>query len=94
MSDRQDTIRMIDEAVAGGARLSKACAILGLSERTIQRWRQNLIDGRKVAAQQRQTANKLSDQERDQILKICNQGQYASMSPNQIVPALADQASM
>jgi len=91
MSDRQDIIRMIDEAVADGARLSKACNVLELSERTIQRWRYNLVDGRKAAAKKRQTANKLTEQEHDQILKICNQGQFASMSPNQIVPALADQ---
>lgn len=91
MSDRQDTIEMIDEAVAGGARLSKACDVLGLSQRTIQRWRYNLVDARKAAASKRQVANKLTDKERDQILKICNQGQFASMSPNQIVPALADQ---
>jgi hypothetical protein len=31
------TIYMIDEAVANGARLSKACDALGLSQRTIQR---------------------------------------------------------
>ena len=91
MSDRQDTIEMIDEALASGARLSKACDVLGLSQRTIQRWRYNLFDARKAAASKRQVANKLTDKERDQILKICNQGQFASMSPNQIVPALADQ---
>jgi transposase len=82
MSDRQDTIRMIDEAVAIGARLSKACEILGLSDRTIQRWRHNMDDGRKATTKKRHTANKLTEQERDQILEICNQGQFASMSPN------------
>lgn len=91
MSDRQDVIGMIDDATANGARLSKACDVLGLSQRTIQRWRHNLVDARKAAASKRQVANKLSDKERDQILKICNQGQFASMSPNQIVPVLADQ---
>jgi transposase InsO family protein len=93
MSDRQDIIGMIDDAVANGARLSKACDVLALSQRTIQRWRHNLVDARKAAASKRQPANKLTDKERDQILAICNQSQFASMSPNQIVPALADQGT-
>ena len=91
MADRQSIIGLIDEVVAGGVRLSSACDILGLSARTIQRWRHTPMDGRKKAAQQRPPANKLTNQERNQILSICNQGPFASMSPNQIVPALADQ---
>ncbi len=59
--------------------------------RTIQRWRDNRSDRRKAAAQQRPVANKLSEQEKDQMIAICNQPQFAHMPPNQIVPALADQ---
>lgn len=91
MTDRHNVLTIIDEALASGVRLSKGCDILGLSARTIQRWRHSPVDGRRKAAQQRPPANKLTDQERDQILSICNQGPFASMSPNQIVPALADQ---
>jgi transposase InsO family protein len=66
--------------------------LLGVSSRTLQRWRQQgEPDRRKAAAQQRTPANKLSEQERDQILRICNQPEFATMSPNQIVPTLADQ---
>ena len=93
MNDRQNILKMIDEAVDQGARLSKACEVLGLSARSTQRWRHNLIDRRETVAQHRSPANKLTDQERDQILSICNQGSFASMSPNQIVPALADQGA-
>ena len=82
---------MVDDAVAAGARLSKTCDAVGLSARTVQRWRHNHVDGRKAAGQKRPAANKLTQQERDHIIAICNQGQFASMSPNQIVPALADQ---
>ena len=73
MSDRQNILKMIDEAVDQGARLSKACEVLGLSARSTQRWRHNLIDRRETVAQHRSPANKLTDQERDQILSICNQ---------------------
>ena len=33
------TLALIDEAVAAGARLEKACEVLGLSGRTVERWR-------------------------------------------------------
>lgn len=35
-------------------------------------------------------ANKLSDAEKDCILKICHKSEYASLPPGQIVPRLAD----
>ena len=73
--NQQKAIELIDNACFGGARLSAACDILGVSSRTVQRWRrQDKPDGRIAAAQQRRSANKLSDRERDQILTICNLG--------------------
>lgn len=69
--------------------------MLEISPRTVQRWRrhQNEPDQRKSAAQQRLPENKLSEKERDQIITICNQKQFGNMSPNQIVPILADQGT-
>ena len=32
-------LELLDEAVAAGARLTKACALVNLSVRTVQRWR-------------------------------------------------------
>ena len=84
---------MLDEAVAAGARLFKACEAVKLSIRTVQRYRQNgevMYDGRKAAAIGRVPANRLSDQERMEILEIVNQPGFANLPPSQIVPALAD----
>ncbi len=84
----------IDEACQAGARLSQACRVVGISARTLQRWREVggvKVDGRKAAAEQREPANKLSEQERSQILSIANSAAFAQMPPSQIVPALADQ---
>jgi hypothetical protein len=39
LAQRQTLLSMIDEAVAAGARAVRACQILGLSLRTVQRWR-------------------------------------------------------
>jgi transposase InsO family protein len=82
-----------DEAGAAGARQSAACAVLGLSARTLQRWRADgevKADGRKPAAQGREPANKLSAAERREILQVANQPRFAQLPPSQIVPALAD----
>lgn len=86
-------IAHLHEASAAGARLGPACQLLELSPRTLQRWREDAhvkADGRKAAALQREPANKLSAHERQQILAIANQPQFAHLPPSQIVPALAD----
>jgi len=87
-------ITLIEEACASGARLAKACQVVGLSPRTVQRYRQDghvKADGRKAAAVDRIPANKLSENERTEILAIANQPRYAHLPPGQIVPDLADQ---
>ena len=91
LQDQQKAIELIDNACSAGARLSSACNVLDVSPRTLQRWRKEKPDGRKAAAQQRTPGNKLSDREQGQILTICNQQEFANMSLNQIVLALADQ---
>ncbi len=83
---------LIREARAAGARLEAACDEAGVSLRTYRRW---FRDG-KVQVDQRPEAqrpapsNKLSEQEQQEILDVCNQSEYASLPPPQIVPALLD----
>lgn len=87
-------IGWIEQSVAAGARLSRACQVLGLSARTLQRWRQPgelQGDGRLQAGAQRVPANKLSESERHAILAVANQPEHVDRPPSQIVPALADQ---
>jgi len=50
-----------------------------------------LKDRRKESAASRTPANKLTEEEREQIVEICNQPEYKSLPPSQIVPILADQ---
>ena len=86
-------IEWISEAVNAGARKEKASQELGLSIRTVQRW----VEGEKVKEDRRPQAkrppphNALSDLERRCILEVCNQPEYASVPPSQIVPRLADE---
>jgi putative transposase len=79
--------RLIDEAVAAGARQSRACAEVGITERTLQRWRTSRDDRR---AQARPPSNRLSDEERQHVLQIVNSPEFCDLSPKQIVPILAD----
>ncbi len=81
--DRQETFALINEAVAGGARLHKACKGAGISERTFQRWTSCCTvksDGRPTA-ERKAPANKLSQEERAQIVAICNSEEYSSLPP-------------
>jgi len=87
-------IALTDDACRAGARLSRACAVLAISERTLQRWREDgsvKTDGRKQAGAGRTPANMLSEHEREAILELANGPEFAHLPPSQIVPALADQ---
>ena len=88
---RVDIVAMIGEAVATGARQSKACMIVGLSLRTLQRWKlaSSAEDGRATRVQQ--PSNALTALEREQVLTIANSAEFGQLPPSQIVPRLADQ---
>jgi transposase len=75
---------MITEAVADGARKDRACEELGVSVRTVQRWRHQAEGGRPGAVRAA-PSNKLSE-----VLAIANEAAHASLAPHQIAPRLAD----
>lgn len=84
----------LNEASAAGARQSKACEVLGISSRTLQRWREDgqvKADGREKPASRSKPHNKLSPLEQQRVLDIANSQEFAHLTPNQIVPILADQ---
>ncbi|MEA3291361.1 MAG: IS3 family transposase, partial [Pseudomonadota bacterium] len=94
LRQRREVITCIDAACQAGARLSRACRVVAISPRTLQRWRADgevKADGRQAAGARRTPANKLSDQERRRILDLVNEPAFAHLPPSQIVPALADQ---
>jgi len=83
-------IHLIGKAVASGARLKKAADIVGLSVRTIIRWRKQGGGQDQRKGPLTAPANKLSKQEREQIIDISNSAPFRDLSPKQIVPKLAD----
>ncbi|WP_231597838.1 helix-turn-helix domain-containing protein [Synechococcus sp. CBW1002] len=68
---------------------------MAISLRTLQRWRRQFAGdgdgGERRKGRVRHVHHRLSQQERQQILAVCNEPPYASLPPTQIVPALADQ---
>lgn len=94
LGERQELVELIQGAVKAGSRIGPACKEAEICLRTYRRWVQ--ADG-KVHADQRPEVsrpvpkNKLSDDEIVTILAVCNQTEYASLPPSQIVPKLADQ---
>jgi len=88
-TERAEIIRLIDEARLAGARQSQACKIIGISGRTLQRWRQgDTPDGRIDA--NHAPANKLTEMEKQRIIQTANKPEYADLPPSKIVPKLAD----
>lgn len=93
MNEREQLVVWIKEAVTNGARINPSCAETNISLRTYRRW--VTVSG-KVSQDKRPLSvrpiphNKLSDIEVTTILTVCNQAQYASLPPSQIVPRLAD----
>ena len=93
LSERQQLVRWIGEAVRAGARLARACAEADISLRTHQRWTR----GDTVTTDARPTAvrpapsNQLCADERAAILATANEARFASLPPSQMVPRLADE---
>ena len=92
---RQDLLQLIAQACADGARLGRACAQIGLSERTVQRWQHpDAQDGdHRVAGlnERAEPPNKLSAVERQAAMALLNGEEFKNLPPSQIVPRLADQ---
>lgn len=91
--DRHKLVSLIHQARQDGARLAPACSIVGITSRTFERWTKGgeiREDGRPTAKRP-EPCNKLTPEERQQVLDTCHQPEYASLPPGQIVPELADQ---
>jgi putative transposase len=88
--DRAGIVSLINAAREAGSRQSVACETVGISAKTFQRWCQpdNVIDSRLDATHA--PSNKLTALERQRIIKLVNEPEYADLSPSQIVPRLAD----
>jgi transposase InsO family protein len=94
LEDRRSLARAVEDAHQAGARLHKACEVVGIDVRTLQRWKASngleRGDGRPHAPR-RPPAHALSPEERQRLLEVANEARFADMPPARIVPALADE---
>lgn len=94
--DRKDVVDLINEAVQSGSRLIPACTQAEICTRTYERWvkgykeNNEYIDKRTIADHSN-PHNKLTNEEKAQVLEIIIQPEYQSLPPSQIVPMLADE---
>lgn len=76
-------------AIENGARKKMACDTIALNIRTLERWGKNKIgDSRSLIL--KNPSNKLSEAERNKVLQISCSDDYKDMTPNSIVPILAE----
>jgi len=79
---------LVDQAVAAGARRERACEVIGVSARSVERWAHGEDDRR--SGPHREPANALSPAERRRVVAIATSPEMRDLSPKQIVPRLAD----
>jgi len=93
LPQRDQVMALVAEAVAAGASQWRACEVIVLSERTLQRWQNDKAEGAcdRRPARVQTPKNRLSDLERERVLEIANSPEFGHLSPSQIVPRLVDQ---
>jgi len=87
--DREKLMASVAISVEGGARRSAACAAIHLQLRTLERWEGQTI-GDKRSIIEKEPANKLTAAERSAVLKLCCSDEFQDMTPNEIVPKMAE----
>ena len=89
LENREILLQAAKEAAESGARLKEICTHLSVDKRTLQRWNRNPSgDGRKNST--RLVKNRLSDEERAEILHVVNMSEYRNLAPAEIVAILAE----
>jgi len=79
------------EAQGAGARLRTACAVLGVSARTVERWRARPGGDDHRCGPRRRPRNALTPTEEAKVLAVMTSAPYERLSPKQLVPRLADE---
>jgi len=90
LAQRRNIMLLISEAVAAGTRQARACEVIGLSPRTLQRWQTDPDCGDRRPARVQHPHNRFSELERQRIVCVMNSAEYGHLPPSQIVPRLAD----
>jgi len=90
VEDRGTVLRLVKETLADGAVQGAVCEMLGVTQKTVQRWRYGNApqDGRR--GPNTQPGNKRACEEQAKIISLATSREFVDKSPHQIVPTLAD----
>lgn len=88
--DRTAVLSLVNEAIGGGSSQEKACGVIGITAKTLQRWARRPLLGDQRHGPSTTPANKLTPEERAKIIAITTGQEFCNMSPHQIVPSLSD----
>lgn len=75
--ERAQAIALIGEACAQGARKRKACELLNLPLRTLERWEKGDLQDKRKSTMRPVQKKQLTKKEKAMIISICNQPEYA-----------------
>lgn len=84
------TLALLDEAHASGARWARACEVIGVSLRTVERWRSRPHGEDRRLGPHHAPPNALTPAEQTQVLAVLEHPAHRHLSPKQLVPRLAD----
>ena len=93
LTERSNIIALVGQAIEDGARQDRACEVISLSERTLQRWQRDQSRGDQRPIRVQEPKHALSAQERRAVLAVAQSEEFGHLCPSQIVPRLADQGS-
>lgn len=79
---------MIEEAILNGSRSAIACDDMRIDVKTFKRWKNDIEDKRK--GPRSAPSNKLSEDEKNEVIRLSTSKEYVDLAPTQIVPLLAD----
>ena len=86
LCERRALLALLAEACDAGARLRVACAQIGLSERTVQRWQRPACDDGDLRTSAKRVAtpppNRLSDSGRHAALELLNSDEFKDLPPS------------
>lgn len=93
LPQRDQVMALVAEAIIAGASQERACKVISMSERTLQRWQNDKAEGAcdRRPARVQTPKNRLSELERLRVLAIANSPEFGHLPPSQIVPRLVDQ---
>jgi transposase InsO family protein len=82
---------LIQEAVESGARLWKACEVIGITVRSYQRWGKDQRKGDRRHGARSRPANALSQEEVAAIVAVASSVRFRDVAVSQLVPILAEE---